>query len=170
MQSNLKGNIEIWSVRFGILSLLGCFLFYFSLKLGDFSTSVSRGFLFAVMLAAIPLFISVFALFGMFIGSVIVDLIKFIERNLPAVKKTVSSLFSSKLLKITGFLYSPKTQREIFEPIAADWQEEYFEALSKKEVWKARWINVRYTYAFLGAMWQKSPFGDLIEFISKIAK
>lgn len=75
-----------------------------------------------------------------------------------------------KLFKISEFLYSTKTQREIFEPVIADWQEEYFEALSKEEVWKARWINVRYTYAFLGAMWQKSPFGDLIEFISKIAK
>lgn len=87
---------------------------------------------------------------------------------------TVSVVFlnhrSSNLLIITGFLYSNKTQREIFESVAADWQEEYFEALFKKEIWKARWINVRYTYAFLVAMWQKSPIGDLIEFISKLAK
>ncbi len=67
-------------------------------------------------------------------------------------------------------MFSTKTQKEIFEPIVADWQEEYFEALFKKEIWKARWINVRYTYAFLAAMWQKSPIGDLIEFISKFAK
>ena len=80
-------------------------------------------------------------------------------------------LFSSiNLLKISDLLFSPKTQKEIFEPIVADWQEEYFEALFKKEIWKARWINVRYTYAFLVAMWQKSPIGDLIEFISKLAK
>jgi hypothetical protein len=75
-----------------------------------------------------------------------------------------------KYLNITSFFYSPRTQKEIFEPIIADWQEEYFEALSKKETWKSRWINVRYTYAFLGAMWQKSPLGNLIEFISKLAK
>ncbi|MDQ3131244.1 MAG: hypothetical protein M3Q99_10850 [Acidobacteriota bacterium] len=73
-------------------------------------------------------------------------------------------------LRISNFLYSPKTQKEIFDPIAADWQTEYFEALFKKEIYKARWINVRYTYAFIIAIWQKSPIGDLIEFIRKIAK
>lgn len=73
-------------------------------------------------------------------------------------------------LRITHFLYCSKIQKEIFEPIIADWQEEYFEALFKKEIWKARWINVRYTYAFLAAMWMKSPLGDLIEFIMKFAK
>lgn len=75
-----------------------------------------------------------------------------------------------KILKLTELIYSPKTQKEIFEPIVVDWQEEYFEALSKKEIWKAHWINVRYTYAFLAAMWMKSPIGDLIEFIRKFAK
>lgn len=77
---------------------------------------------------------------------------------------------SSDLLKISNFLYCNKTQKEIFEPTVADWQEEHFEALFKKEIWKSRWINVRYTYAFLAAMWQKSPIGDLIEFFSKLAK
>jgi len=70
----------------------------------------------------------------------------------------------------SNFLFSNKNQKEVFEPIIADWQKEYFEALSKKEIRKARWINVRHTYAFLIAMCQKSPIGDLIEFISKIAK
>jgi len=77
---------------------------------------------------------------------------------------------ASNFLKISNFLFSTKTQTEVFVPIGADWQEEYFEALFKKEIWKARWINIRYTYAFLVAMWQKSPIGDLIEFIIKIAK
>ncbi len=84
--------------------------------------------------------------------------------------KKISKLWSSKLLSFTGFLYAPKTQKEVFEATVADWQEEYFEALFKKEIWKARWINVRYTYAFLIAMWQKSPIGDLIEFVRKFAK
>lgn len=74
------------------------------------------------------------------------------------------------LMRITKLFYSKKTHVEVFESIVADWQVEYFEALFKKESWKARWINVRYTYAFLVAMWQKSPLGDLIEFIRKIAK
>lgn len=85
-------------------------------------------------------------------------------------KSAIFLPFSSKSLRITDFLYSPKIQKEIFEPIAADWQKEYFEALFKKEIWKAHWINVRYTYAFLAAMWQKSPIGDFVEFISKLAK
>ena len=85
-------------------------------------------------------------------------------------KKKIFSSPSSKLLVISSFFYSPKNQKEVFEPIVTDLQEEYFEALFKKEIWKARWINLRYTYAFLIAMWQKSPIGDFIEFISKIAK
>jgi hypothetical protein len=85
-------------------------------------------------------------------------------------KKIISLPLSYKFLKISNFVFSPNIQKEIFELIVADWQEEYFEALSKKEIWKARWINVRYTYAFIVAMWQKSPIGDLIEFIQKFAK
>lgn len=53
---------------------------------------------------------------------------------------------------VVDFLYSPKIVRETFEPIIADWRVEYFEALSQKRVWKARWINVRYTHSFLMAM------------------
>lgn len=77
--------------------------------------------------------------------------------------------YQYKLLKITNFLFSSKTQKNIFEPIIGDWQEEYFEALFKKEILKSHWINVRYAYEFIKAMWMKSPFGDLIEFIRKIA-
>ena len=31
-------------------------------------------------------------------------------------------------------------------------------------------INLRNTYGFIIAIWQKSPIGDLIEFVVKIAK
>ncbi len=103
--------------------------------------------------------------FLLIISQIAIDLSKFLDSE-----KLKSSTWSSRFSFLSNFLYSNKTQKEIFEPIVADWQEEYFEALFKKEIWKARWINVRYTYAFLAAMWQKSPIGDLIEFISKIAK
>ncbi len=99
---------------------------------------------------------------------------KYLIFNIMNIVFSTKTLFiyssSSKFLSLINFLYSTKTKKEVFEPIVADWQEEYFEALFKKEIWKARWINVRYTYAFLITMLQKSPIGDLIEFISKIAK
>lgn len=81
-----------------------------------------------------------------------------------------SSTFRFRLLNLSDFLYSPISQKHIFEPIAFDWQKEHFEALFKQEIWKARWINVSYTYAFIVAMWMKSPIGDLIEFVRKLAK
>lgn len=84
--------------------------------------------------------------------------------------KLIENVLSERLLNLSKFLFSQKTVNEVLKPLTSDWQEEYFEALSKKEIWKARWINVRYTYAFLAAMWMKSPIGDLIEFIRKFAK
>lgn len=90
--------------------------------------------------------------------------------KLSALKQKIKKPIYLNALKISNFLFSFKNQKEVFEPIAADWQEEYFEALFKKEIRKARWINVRYTYAFLAAMIQKSLIGNLIEFVIKIAK
>jgi len=95
---------------------------------------------------------------------------KFLAKKLYTPKVNVSFPYHSFWLSIAKFLYSPKNFSNVFVPIVSDWQEEYFEALSKKEIWKARWINVRYTYAFTVAMWQKSPIGDFIEFVIKIAK
>jgi hypothetical protein len=78
--------------------------------------------------------------------------------------------YDSFWLSITKFLYSPSTFKNVFVPIVSDWREEIYEALNKKEIWKARWINVRYTYAFIGAMIQKSPIGDIFELVIKIIK
>jgi hypothetical protein len=75
-----------------------------------------------------------------------------------------------RLLELTAFLYSTKTQKEVFEPCVADWNEEIYESLKKNKDASLFMINVRNTYAFLTAMWQKSPIGDLIEFVVKIAK
>ncbi len=77
---------------------------------------------------------------------------------------------SINLLKISDFLFSPKTQKEIFEPIVAEWYFEFFEDLNKGRALKAKWTNIRWTYNFLTAMLQKSPIGDLFEFISKLWK
>ncbi len=81
-----------------------------------------------------------------------------------------SNSVNYRLLGLTAFLYSTKTQKEVFELCVADWNEEIYEALKKNKDASLFMINVRNTYAFLMAMWQKSPVGDLIEFVVKIAK
>ncbi len=43
------------------------------------------------------------------------------------------------------------------------------QALEENKDARLRMINVRYTYAFIIAIWQKSPLGDLIEYVRKIA-
>ncbi len=82
-------------------------------------------------------------------------------------------LFSIPLIliwEIPNLCYSPKTKEMVFNPIKSDWQNELFDAKLRKQTWKAMQINARYSYAFLSAMWQKSPIGDLVEFVSKFAK
>jgi hypothetical protein len=58
----------------------------------------------------------------------------------------------SKLLTIAEFFYSKKTYTLRFKPIVADMQQEYFEALYEKRVWKARWIHIRGCWGFISAM------------------
>ncbi len=81
-------------------------------------------------------------------------------------------LFSIPLIliwEIPNMFYSPRTKESIFEPLKADWQDEIYTAKLKKETWKSFAINVRYSFAFLSAMTQKSPLGDLLEYVRKIA-
>lgn len=85
--------------------------------------------------------------------------------------RNISSLSpSSSLIKVSELLFSSKTQKEVFNPIVAEWHYEYFEDLKNKRFIKSKLTNLRWTYHFLVAMWQKSPIGDLIEFISKFWK
>ena len=51
----------------------------------------------------------------------------------------------------------------------ADWDEEIYEALNINKDASLFMINARNTYAFILAMWQKSPIGDLIEYVRKFA-
>jgi len=114
----------------------------------------------------------VFVKIGEDFVSYFVDFIIRVVIFISSVKVKESKLFKLyryKLLNLSEILFSPKTQENVFKTLVADWDEEYYLALSKKQIYKARWINVRYTYAFLAAMWMKSPLGDLIEFIQKIA-
>lgn len=77
---------------------------------------------------------------------------------------------SSKMLKISAFLYSKKTHEQVFKPFCGDWEEEWRDALFKKEFKRAYWINVRDFCTFLVMMIQRTPVKDLIEFIKKGVK
>ena len=57
-----------------------------------------------------------------------------------------------KLFNILEFLYTKKNFERIFEPMIADMQEEYFEALSAKRIWKTRWIHLRGIISLLVAI------------------
>jgi len=69
-------------------------------------------------------------------------------RSLPIVHRPPGS----RLLNIVEFLYSPSAREKVFEPLIADWRLEYFEALAVKKPLKAKWISVRYYWAFCKAM------------------
>lgn len=73
------------------------------------------------------------------------------------------------LWEIPNMFYSPKTKETVFQPIKSDWQNELTKAKLRNQTWKAFEINIRYSFAFLSAMLQRSPIGDLIEFVRKIA-
>jgi hypothetical protein len=100
----------------------------------------------------------------------------FVYDNLDLIKShqvdgyNLSTSHRYKLLAVTKFLFSTKTQKEIFEQNMADWDLEIYEAVKNRESDRLLMINLRNTYRFFLAIWLKSPIGDLIEFISKLAK
>lgn len=71
--------------------------------------------------------------------------------------------------EIPNLFYSHKTKETVFVPLKSDWQSELTEAKLRNQTWKAFEINIRYSFAFLSAMMQKSPLGSLFEIFRKIA-
>ncbi len=81
-------------------------------------------------------------------------------------------LFSIPLIliwEIPNIFYSPKTKETVFNSIRSDWQNELYDAKLRNQTWKTFEINVRYSFAFLSSMVLKSPLGDLLEYVRKIA-
>jgi hypothetical protein len=105
---------------------------------------------------------------GTLVGFFIYEKRKFGRVNQTKRVSLEQPLFT-RFLRISGFLFNSKTQKDTFELIVADWQEEYFEALKENKDANLLMINVRNTYGFIMAMWQKSPLGDLLEYVRKIA-
>lgn len=89
---------------------------------------------------------------------------------LAVMQGTALSLLLILIWEIPSMFYSQKTKEQVFNPLKSDWQNELLDAKLKKQRWKAVKINIRYSYAFLATMLQKSPIGDLIEFGRKFAK
>lgn len=80
------------------------------------------------------------------------------------------SLLLILIWEMPFLFYSQKTKETVFNPLKSDWQSELFEAKLRNQTWKAIQINIRYSCAFLAAMLQKSPLGDLLEYIGKFAR
>ena len=54
----------------------------------------------------------------------------------------------AKLGTLASFFFSKRTYAIVLKPYLAEMQEEYFEALSERRLWKARWVRVRGVICF----------------------
>ena len=84
------------------------------------------------------------------------------------------ALFSSLLLifiwEIPFLFYSKKIQEMVFDPIRSDWRDERIEAKTHGTIMDGIVVNIRYSFAFIGAMLAKSPIGELFDFVGKVAR
>jgi hypothetical protein len=71
--------------------------------------------------------------------------------------------------EIPNIFFSPLTKENVFEPLKTDWQDELTNAKLQNQTWKSFEINIHYSIAFISAMIQKSPLGDLLEYVRKFA-
>lgn len=71
---------------------------------------------------------------------------------------------------ITEFLYSEKVFKSTFEPIFEEWRYESEKSNKNNQKLRAKWMSIYYTYVFLVAIWQRSPIGDLIEFVRRFIR
>ncbi len=82
----------------------------------------------------------------------------------------VFSMILIFIWEIPFLFYSQKTQEMVFDPIRSDWQDERIEAKNHGNIGDTIAVNIRYSFAFIGAMLAKSPIGELFEFVGKVAR
>jgi hypothetical protein len=70
-----------------------------------------------------------------------------------------------RLLHFVEFFYSRKAIEEVFKPILADWQFEYYECLKENCLWQARWTTFRWTIRFILAMGLTQAIAFLRDFV-----
>lgn len=99
---------------------------------------------------------------GMFLALFLPAIMIRLPPKSRSAKSRIERVPGLTMLKIARFLYSKKTYERQFEPLFADLQEEYFEALHQGDIWKARWLRVRYLWAFAKSI-GKNRLWSLIE-------
>jgi hypothetical protein len=73
------------------------------------------------------------------------------------------------VLNISEFLFSPKTLRTVVNPIVADMQAEYFEALAVRRRSKAMWVCVRGYWSLMKAIGLYSLLRTVAEVWRKVS-
>lgn len=82
----------------------------------------------------------------------------------------ITSFLLIFIWEIPNLFYSKRTQEMVFDPIRSDWRGERIEAKTHGTIGDGIVVNVRYSFAFIGAMLAKSPIGEAFEFVWKIAR
>jgi hypothetical protein len=118
--------------------------------------------------AAYILFKNIFFLLPFVCVFLLINFLKIVLIT-PISKMKIYRPYNYFWLSFTKCIFSSKTQKDTFEPAIAEWDFEIYEALKENKDSSLFMINVRNTYGFIMAMWQKSPLGDLIEYVRKIA-
>lgn len=72
-----------------------------------------------------------------------------LEREVAAGRITLPP--GAFLLAVAEFLFSSRSLDDVLRPTIADMRREYNDALVSSRLWKARWVRVRGTWAFLSA-------------------
>lgn len=75
----------------------------------------------------------------------------------------------SLLATISEFVFSKKTLERVVNPIIADMQAEYCEALAAKRPYKAAWIRVSYCWSFAKALGLYSVLKAVVQVWRKIS-
>jgi hypothetical protein len=70
------------------------------------------------------------------------------------------------LLRLTKWIYSPKTFNAVFAPTISDMQHEHMVALAEGKPWKARWVTWRGRYAICCAGVAQLPVSALRLFVA----
>ncbi len=82
----------------------------------------------------------------------------------------VSSLILIFIWEIPFLFYSKNTREMIFDPLRSDWRDERIEAKMNGNIGEVISLDIRYSFAFIGAMLAKSPIGEIFEFVGKVAR